>query len=1162
MNKLASIFLFLAVASTLSCHRPAATTPPLFDLEPNTGIDFTNNVTNNRDFNILNYRNFYNGGGVAIGDINNDGLPDIFFTSNMGDNKLYLNKGNFQFEDITEKAGFPSGKKQWSTGVVMADVNGDGWLDIYVCNAGHMDDGTLRRNQLFINDHHNHFTDSAEQYGLADSGYTTQASFFDYDGDGDLDCFIINNSPMVNTLDYVNQREIKDLSLAASASATAGSNTPDPTTIGGDHLFRNDNGHFTEVTRQAGIHGSPISLGLGVTVGDIDGDGWPDIYVSNDFFERDYLYINQHNGTFKDELEDWMQHTSLASMGADMADINNDGYPDIFTTDMLPYDDYRLKTTFSFETEDVYRLKQKAGFYHQFFQNTLQLNNTNGKFLDIACYAHVNATDWSWGGLLFDMDNDGYNDIYVSNGIAQDLINQDFLDFFANNMAREMQATGKKADLNALLDKIPSHPLLNKVFHNNGDLSFSDSGVAWGFTQPSFSNGAAYADLDGDGDLDLVVNNVNQRAFVYRNRSRERNHRHYVAVFLHGKEKNTFAIGAKIRAYKGDTVLYREVMPARGFQSSMDYRQLIGLGSRTSIDSLVIQWPDRSTTHIDHPAIDTLLTIDERNAAIRPAPSANPAPASITPAPSANPAPAAITPAPTSNPAPAATPPLLTRVPSNFDKHTEDDYIDFYSEHNLPKLLSREGPKAATGDVNGDGLDDVYIGGTQGHPGQIYLQTPTGQFMKKTEPGFTPFSDFEDEAVLLFDADNDGDLDLFVGPGGNNASPESRQMQFRLYKNDGKGDFTIDVNAFPNTINGANAGVAVAADFNHDGHTDLFIGGRSIPHEYGAPPSSYLFINDGQGHFKDIAAAQNPDIAHIGMVTGAVNADITGNGMKDLIIVGDWMTPRVFSWKNNRFEEIATNLNNLHGWWSSIAVSDVNGDSRPDLILGNLGENFYLHPDKEHPVKLWIGDFDANGITDKIMTRTIDGRDMPVFLKKDMEAQLPSLKKQNLKYADYAGKSIHDLLGSLESARVDSLDYAPSIIALNKGNGQFDIKPLPAMVQLSSVNAIQCIDVDGDGHPDLVLGGNEFGFLPMFSRLDASRGHVLLGDGKGNFSCTDPARSGLDLSGQIRDIALLKASRDHSAHPPDSSDHIYLLFLRNDELPVLYRIPNAPSYKK
>lgn len=1100
-----SVGVFLLL-SFYSCKQREKTATPLFQLMDKTGIEFNNKVEDGKVENSFLFRNFYNGGGVAIGDINNDGKPDVFFTSNMGDNKLYLNKGSWQFEDITPKAGFRQ-DSMWSTGVVMADINGDGWLDIYVCNSGHMSTGN-RRNKLYINNHNLTFTEQAAKYGLDISAYTTQVSFFDYDMDGDLDCFMINNSPIpINQLGYANDRDLPEQQWKVGAFLKGG----------GDHLFQNNDGHFTEVTKQAGIHGSLISFGLGVSVADINGDGYPDVYVSNDSYERDYLYINQRNGTFKDEFEQCMEHTSFSSMGADVADINNDGYPDVFTTDMLPESDYRIKTTGGFDNYDVYNIKLKQGFYQQFMKNCLQLNNQDGKFCEIANYSGVSATDWSWGALFFDADNDGYSDIYVCNGVNRDVTNLDFMDFFADEINQKMVLTGKKESVDKILKEIPRTPLPNKVFKNKGNLQFADIGEQWGFTQGSWSNGAAYGDLDGDGDLDLVINNENGPAFIYKNNSREQNKNNYISVLLKGDSLNSFAIGSTIKVYAGNEVITHEVVPSRGFQSSMDYRQVIGLGKTNTVDSMVIIWPNRKYDSYIHPALNKLYQLSQSTSA-KPYDFLN-----------------------QNN----IKPPYFDSIKAVFDKHVEDDYVDFYYERNVPELLSRQGPKAAVGDVNGDGLDDVYIGGALNQGGQLYLQTSNGDFIKKDEPLFKQFLDFEDEAVLLFDADKDGDLDLFIGPGGNNMMPNSRQTQLRLYKNDGKGNFTLDAAAFPANAN--NIAIAVANDFDGDGDLDLFVGGRSVPRDYGVTPQSYLFVNDGTGHFTDIAKNAGNAIAGAGMITGAVWADVIGDAKKELIITGEWMAPHIFTFNNHQFTEVKSNLNGLYGLWQTVTAADVNGDGKQDLVLGNIGENFYLHPDSANPVKLFINDFNQNGNRDKILTYTVDGKDVPVFMKRELQDQIPVIKKQNLRHEDYAKKSIQELFpGELVSRSiVKQFNYCGSIVAVNKGNGQFAIQQLPPMTQLSSVNAIHCMDVNNDGFTDVMLGGNLYGFLPQFERLDASYGDVLINDGKGRFSFTPQKQTGLQVQGEVRDIAAIETKKGRQ-----------LLFLRNNDYPVMYRLHN------
>lgn len=1073
----------------------------MFQLMDSTGINFVNRVEDQELENSFLFRNFYNGGGVGIGDINNDGLADVILTSNMGENKLYLNKGNWKFEDITAASKMKQ-DSMWSTGVVMADINNDGWLDIYICNSGHMQSGH-RRNKLYINNHDLSFTESAAKFGLDISSYATQVSFFDYDLDGDLDCFMISNSPMpVNTLGYTNRRDLPASEWPVEKFIRDG----------GDHLYRNNNGKFTEVTKEAGIHGTLISFGLGASVGDVNNDGYPDIYVSNDSYERDYLYINQRNGRFKDETENCMQQMSFSSMGADLADINNDGYADLFTTDMLPEGDYRLKTLGAFDNVDLYNNKVKLGFYHQYMKNCLQLNNGDGTFSEISNYSGVDATDWSWGALIFDADNDGLNDLYICNGVNKDVTNLDFMSFFADDVIKRMVLTGKKDNVDEVLKHIPVTPMANKTFRNKGNLRFEDVGAAWGLDQGTFSNGAAYGDLDNDGDLDLVVNNENQPSIIYQNRASQISGNHYISLQLRGDSMNRFAIGSKVRIYNESKMYYRELIPSRGFQSSVDYRLILGLGNAKKIDSLVITWPDLTQSiHLNLKTDSNYLMLKRGSETLHAAPSVNRQ--------------------------------LFDSLPSSFEKHEENDYVDFYYERNIPAMLSKEGPRASVADVNGDKLDDIYIGGTKGYPGRLYTQNAFGKFNISDQKVFFQFANFEDGAALFFDADNDGDQDLFVGPAGNEQPAYSREMQCRLLLNDGNGNFSLSAKAFPQT--GINTNVVVPFDFDRDNDIDLFIGARSEPKDYGADAQSFLMVNDGHGNFADRSKSLLPKGGKIGMITAATWDPLLGNNQMQLIIAGEWMAPMILQFDKERFREVTTNLSAMNGWWQSVAVADMDNDGRKDIILGNTGENFYLHPSEAAPVKLWRYDFDGSGDIDKILTRYVDGQDKPVFLKNDIQDQVPGIKKQNLKNHEYALRSVQQLFSeeAMSKAEMKLFNYPSSVIAFNNGNGQFEISKLPPRAQLSSVNAIKILDINNDGRPDIVSAGNRSGFLPQLQKLDASYGDVFINRGNRNFEWQDSKISNIKVTGEVRDIATIH-----------KGDETCVLFLRNNDFPKMYRL--------
>ena len=1076
-----SILISILISSCTGKDAEHKDSIALFELldSTETGVNFVNDLNYNHDFNVYKYRNFYNGGGVALGDINNDGLVDIYFSSNLKSNRLYLNKGGFKFEDITDKAKV-GGAKAWSTGVTMADINADGYLDIYVCNSGDIA-GDNKQNELFINNGPDDtgqvtFTEAAEKYGLDDQGFSTHASFFDYDKDGDLDVYLLNNS----------YRSIGSFNLQRNERF-------ERDVLGGDKLLRNDGESFVDVSEEAGIYGSVIGFGLGVTVGDLNNDDWEDIYVSNDFFERDYIYINQKDGTFKETLTEQIQSLSGASMGADVADINNDGQIDLFVTEMLPSEYDRLKTVTTFEDWNKYQHNLKNGYYHQFTRNMLQLNNGNSTFSEIGRFSGVEASDWSWGALFFDMNNDGLKDLFIANGIYKDLTNQDYLQYVSSDAAIQSIVSGNQVDYDKLIAIIPSNKVRNHAYKNMGDLKFERNWNS-GLDTPSFSNGSAYGDLDNDGDYDLVVNNVNMSSFVYRNNADSNLDHNYLKLVLIGQGKNTYAIGAKIKVETKEQSLYQEQQPIRGFQSSMDLRPNFGLSNNDSVNVQVL-WPSGKITRIENVKANQTLELKEIDGVefIK---------------------------------IPETAPQLqFTRSKLNIPfKHIENRFVDFDRDRLLPHMLSTEGPKMSVADINNDGWEDLFIGGSKGHPSTLLLGKEEG-FIESTIPDFQKNSNSEDGGSLFFDADNDGDQDLYVCSGGVEFSQFSSYLKDRLYFNDGKGNFSLSPQQLPSATGNHSTSTVLAEDIDGDGDLDLFVGERSVPTQYGMPGSGFILQNDGQGNFTDITAKVAPELQDLGMITDARFENLDADGKKELIVVGEFMGIEIFRNENGRF--VKTNndaLADLKGWWRVVHPVDLDNDGDLDLVLGNHGENSRFRASVERPISLYVKDFDQNGFIDPIMTFTAEnGKQYPYNLRHNLIEQLKDLKKKYPDFNSFKDAGIKDMFTEteLEGAQKLQATTLSSMILINEGNLNFKPVKLPIEAQFTPIYTIGSGDFDQDGDMDLVMGGNLYNTKPEVGRYDASFGIYLENIDGSNFKYRNGG-AGFSLLGEIRDIKISK----------------------------------------
>lgn len=1102
-----NIFYFLQaiiIASLFVGCENKATEPVMFEAleSKKTGLDFSNKLTPTDQFNVFHYMYYYNGAGIGAGDFNNDGLIDLFFASNQGNNKLFLNEGNLHFKDVTVEAKIPE-DGGWSTGVSVVDINNDGLLDIYVCRVGKYE--ILNSHNQFLickgigKDGVPFYGDESKQMGLDFSGFSTQAAFLDYDMDGDLDMYLLNHSLHQNG-SYGPRNESLQKKNAFS----------------GDRIYKNEQGVFKDVTASTGINSSVIGYGLGICIADINLDGYPDIYVGNDFQENDYLYLNQRNGTFKDVGSTAMMHTSQYTMGVDVADLTNDGLPDIMTLDMLPYDPYILKRSGGSDQYDISRIKQEYGYGYQETRNNLQYNRGNGNFSETALYSGIAATDWSWASLLFDFDNDGYKDIFVANGIPKRLNDIDYINYVSNDelqMKIRMNNVTEK-DM-ALIDKFPQIKVPNKFFKNLGQLKFTDKGSSIGNNIGTYSNGAVYADLDNDGDLDIVVNNIEDPILLYENKNNDLNKNRFFELKLKGSASNKNATGAKVLAFAGDSIRTYEKYPNHGFLSSMEIPVHVAIGS-AGLDSVYIVWPDNSFEKINWQA-DTgkVVTISYQ----KDLPQFNYTLFNRYKKPQAT-----------------QMNDLTNQLQLHY-KQEENDFVEFDREQLIPHMVSTEGPALAIGDLNGDGLDDIFIGAAKRSKSAVFVQQASGKFIKSAQPGIDKDSVYEDVDACWIDVNNDNKTDLVVCSGGNEYYGNDEYMQPRVYLNDGKGNLVKLEHAFDSIFL---TGSCVAPyDFNADGFIDLFVGARAVPKEYGKSPTSYLLLNDGTGKFKNVTAQYSKEVADAGFVTAALWFDIDKDGDKDLLVAPEWGS--ITAYINNKGSFSMRALNSAKGWWNCIIPFDADNDGDIDILAGNLGLNSRLHASEKEPVRLYYNDFDDNGTKEQVLTYYLSGKELCFASIAEVEKQMPELKKKFLYAGDFAKASVQDIFGKqkLADSKILTADYFQSALLINNGNLSFELKALPWQSQLSTLKDAVVIDANQDGLPDILTAGNFYENNIGFGRYDADYGGILLNKGRGNFDYQNI--NGLMLKGQIRHIKPISIANKPA----------YVIARNNDSLVVI-----------